>query len=155
LLKREHGRPRILAGRFDRREIKHRFFMCVHRLPHGISAFLQSSVSFTGPRNLSVQGNDAVNGCSRIFRHLPLLPCNIQIHRAEILPRSRLFRQKGNERAEFPACAEIVGSDRAGGVPSGDVVARVGNDNIRQNPSLDQLRHGESASIANAAQSKI
>ncbi len=129
--------------------------MRIDCLPHGISAFLQSSVSFTGARNLSVQGNDAVNGCPCILRHLPLLPCNIQIHRAEILPRSRLFRQKGNERAELPTCGQIVGSDGTGRVPSGDVVARIGNDDIRQNPSLDQLRHRESASIANGAQSRI
>ena len=88
---------------------------------------------------------------ARIDRDLPFLPGDIQIDRAEIFSSGGLLRQKRNERAELPARAKVVRGDRTRCVASCDEVAGVGNDRVRQNSRLNQLRSRKPTSVTNRA----
>src|SRR5260370_34244765 len=77
------------------------------------------------------------------------------MHGAEIFSSGRLFWQKGDERAEFPARVESVPCPSPTSIAACDIVAFVRNDRVRQNSGLDQLRGRESTAIANGPQRRI
>ena len=96
LLEREHGRARILTGRFRSCQVQHRFLVRIHRLAHCVRTLLQAVSRVARLRNLCIQTKYAIDGGARVHRDLPFLPGNIQIDRSKILSRSSLLRQKWN-----------------------------------------------------------
>ena len=129
--------------------------MCINRFSHRIRALLQAVGSFARPRNLAIQSEHAINSRARIHRDLPFLPGHVQIHGAKIFASGGLFWQKGDERTEFPACIQSISGPRPKSIAARDVVAFVGNDWVRQNSGLDQLRRRQPTAIANGPQRRI
>src|SRR5207244_9929418 len=110
--------------------------------------FIDSSL-LSHSSELRIQTNHPINRHARVHRNLPFLPCYIQVHRLEIFPRRGLLRQKWNQCAEFPAGAKGVAVSRSSSAAASDVITRIGNDRVRQNSRLDQLRGRQSTAIAN------